>query len=338
MKTPHARKAARLLPGLDARLLNELKKSEASLRGAVPSNAGDAPAENSIALYRYVVEHLEAQVARSEGHPPMRKEEVDLMCRCLLTCRTLDHAIRCATSFCEMLHPRAGELRLTLREGEAIFEMDSLRRTRSTAASLVDLTGLFCYLQLFSWLIGQPLRPSQAWLAHPLRSDVMPLLGLFDAPVEVGAKTYGFAFDAALLAYPIVRQPPELDAFLADFPFQLIDAAPAVVSWSQKVRGLLDAAIARENTPPALPELAAWFGVSEPTLRRRLAAEGVSYLSLRERCLREAAERCLRDTDWTVARIASHLGFGGEEAFRRAFLRWTGHAPSRYRRHARTPA
>jgi AraC-like DNA-binding protein len=338
MKALLQRKAARILPGLDSRLLNELEKSGASLNGTLQSRAGEVPEGNTVTLFRYAIEHLEAQVARNDGHPPMRKEEVDLMCRCLLSCATLEHAIRCAASFCHMLHPRAGELRLAVREREALFEMDSLRRTRSTAASLVDLTGLFCYLQLFSWLIGQPLRPRRVWLAHARRHDVLPLLGLFDAPVAVGEKAYGFAFDATLLAHPVVRRPLELDAFLADFPFQLIDAAPTVVSWSQKVRALLDAAIAREHALPSLPELAAWFGISEPTLRRRLASEGVSYLALRERCLHEAAERCLRDTDWTVARVASHLGFGGEEAFRRAFLRWTGHAPSHYRRQVRARA
>ena len=123
-----------------------------------------------------------------------------------------------------------------------------------------------------------------------------------------------------------------LDAFLVDFPFRLIDAAPAVVSCAQQVRGFLDAALAHEQALPALAELAVWLGVSEATLRRRLVAEGSGYHVLREQCLSEAARRCLRESDWPVARIAAHLGFGGEEAFRRAFVRWTGVAPSRYRR------
>ncbi|RQR29732.1 AraC family transcriptional regulator [Burkholderia sp. Bp9143] len=327
----------RVLPGLGARLLDELTRSGAppAQPRATPDAATATPPTTPggfVALYRDAIERLEAQVARGDGHPPMRKQEVDLMCRCLLSCATLADAIRCAAEFCEMLTPRAGVLSLAVRDGRAMFRMDSLRRTRSPAACLVDLTGLFCYLQLFGWLIGQPLRPDEVWLGHPRRDDAMPLLGLFNAPVDVGRKTYGFAFDAARLDARVIRQPGELAAFLVDFPFRLIDAAPAVMSWTQQVRGFLDAALAREQALPALAELAAWLGVSEATLRRRLAAEGSGYHALREQCLADAARRCLRESDWPVARIATHLGFGGEEAFRRAFVRWTGIAPSRFRR------
>ncbi|MBR8128131.1 AraC family transcriptional regulator [Burkholderia ambifaria] len=327
---------SRVLPGLGARLLDELTRS-----GAAPAQRPTTPAAAAltttpggfVALYRDAIERLEAQVARGDGHPPMRKQEVDLMCRCLLSCATLADAIRCAAEFCEMLTPRAGALSLTVRDTRATFRMDSLRRTRSSAACLVDLTGLFCYLQLFGWLIGQPLRPDEVWLGHPRRDDAMPLLGLFNAPVDVGRKTYGFAFDAARLDARVIRQPGELAAFLVDFPFRLIDAAPAVVSWAQQVRGFLDAALAHEQALPPLTALATWLGVSEATLRRRLAAEGSSYHALREQCLADVARRCLRDeSDWPVARIAAHLGFSGEEAFRRAFMRWTGVAPSRFRR------
>lgn len=322
--------AVRVPHGLGARLLEELQRN--SLQGAGPVGS-DQPlsADSFVTLYREAIEQLEAQVARGEGHPPMRKQEVDLMCRCLLSCSTLGEAIGCAAEFCAMLQPRAGKLSLESQGEHATFHMDSLRQKRSSAACLVDLTGLFCYLQLFAWLTGQSLRPHSVFLAHPKREDAMPFLGLFDAPVAVGKRTYGFSFDASLLARPLIRQPAELAAFLVDFPFRLIGAPPSVVSLTQQVRGFLDAALAHELELPALGELAAALGISEPTLRRRLAAEGSSYQLLRKLCLRESAQRCLRDSDWTIGRIAGHLGFSSEAAFRRAFLDWTGHAPSRYR-------
>jgi len=316
--------------GLEARLLAELKRSNIAAPERTPD--GRLPAQRFVALYRAAIEGLEAQVAQGDGHPPMRKQEVDLMCRCLLSCGTLAEAVRCAAEFCAMLHPRAGALTLDTQSGSATFRMDTLRRRHSTAACLVDLTGLFCYLQLFGWLIGRPLRPSRVFLAHPRRDDAMPFLGLFNAQVTVGAASYGFSFDAALLSQPVVRQPAELEPFLVDFPFRLVGAPADVVSWGQQVRGFLDAALARDHALPMLADVARCFGVSEPTLRRRLAAEDASYQALREQCLREAAERGLRHTDWSIGRLAGHLGFGSEAAFRRAFLRWTGQAPSHFRR------
>jgi len=327
--------AARVPEGLGERLLDELRRS----RLAAPAELQDAaqkPEELSVArfvaLYRDAIEQLEAQVAQGDRHPPMRKQEVDLMCRCLLSCRTLAEAVDCAADFCVMLHPRAGALRLERRGERAVFHMDTLRLRRSSAACLVDLTGLFCYLQLFGWLIGAAMRPEQVFLAHPRREDAMPFLGLFGAPVEMGQPTSGFSFAAALLERPVLRQPHELEAFLVDFPFRLVGGPAVELSLSQQVQGFVDAALARALPPPSLGRLAAGFGLSVATLRRRLHSEGASYQSLREQCLREAADHYLRDTDWSIERIAERLGFSGGVAFRRAVRRWTGRSPSARRR------
>ena len=332
MGASNSNQVARVPPGLGERLLDELRRSrlEASLGMAQNAVAGQ-PHDRFVALYRSAIEQLEAQVAEGDGHPPMRKQEMDLLCRCLLTCRTLAEAIGCAVEFCSMLHPRAGELRLEQDDDTAVFHMDSLRRRRSSAACLVDLTGLFSYLQLFGWLIAEPLRPSQVFLAHPRRDDAVPFLGLFDAPVAVGRATYGFVFAAHLLERPVLRLPSELVPFLVDFPFRLVGGPAAECSLTQQVRSFLDAALVRGLPLPAPAQLAGNFGLSEPTLRRRLLQEGSSYQGLRDRCLRQAAEHYLQHSDWSIERIAGHLGFSGAPAFRRAFRRWTGVPPSHLR-------
>lgn len=320
--------------GMVQRLLDELKRQGVEVPPAAGAS-GHAPAARFTALYRAAIERLEALVAKGNGHPPMRKQEVDLLCRCVLSSQTLREAIRCAADFCAMLYPRAGALSLGQSAGQAVFRMDSLRRANSSAACLVDLTGLFFYMLLFGWLVGQPLRPTHVYLAHPRREDAMPFLGLFHAAVTSGAQTYGFEFDEALLDRPVVRQAAELDAFLEDFPYRLIGAPVEVVSVSQQVHGILHAALVHGARLPTLAELAMRFDVSEPTLRRRLAADGSSYRVLREHSLQEYAEQCLCTTNWSVGRIAEQLGFASEEAFRRAFQRWTGHAPTRFRRESR---
>ncbi|WP_455287697.1 AraC family transcriptional regulator ligand-binding domain-containing protein [Cupriavidus necator] len=320
--------------GMVQRLLEELKRQGVEVPPATGASGHPRPAQFT-ALYRVSIERLEALVAKGNGHPPMRKQEVDLLCRCVLSCQTLREAICRAADFCAMLYPRAGALSLGQSGDQAVFRMDSLRRVKTSAACLVDLTGLFFYMLLFGWLIGQPVRPTHVFLAHPRREDAMPFLGLFHAAVSAGAQTYGFEFDEALLDRRVVRQAAELDAFLEDFPFRLIGAPVEVVPLSQQVRGILHAALAHGARLPTLAELAVHFDVSEPTMRRRLAADGSSYSVLREHSLQEHAERCLGTTNWSVGRIAEQLGFASEEAFRRAFQRWTGRAPTRFRRETR---
>ncbi|MCO7569198.1 AraC family transcriptional regulator [Pseudomonas chlororaphis] len=313
--------------GMSTRLLDELRSNGLCRACDGASLSADA----FVQLFRYAIEQLQARMAKGERHPPMSKQEVDLLCRCVLSCNSLGEAIHCAGQFCTMLLPRAGRLSLELQGATAVFHMDSLRRSRSSAACLVDLTGLFYYLQLFTWLIGRSLKIQSVFLAHPRREDAMPFLGLFDAPARFGRPTYGFSFDAALLARPVIRKSSELASFIEDLPFRLVGAAPSVISLGQQVRGFFEAALAQAQELPTLGWLARSLGVSEISLRRRLAAENTSYQVLRRECLREAAQHCLCNTDWTIGRIAGHLGFGGEAAFRRAFQSWTGQAPSHYR-------
>ncbi|MNZ35141.1 transcriptional activator FtrA [compost metagenome] len=317
--------------GLGTRLLDELRRSGAD-NAAMADAAGHLSAGAFAALYRSAIEHLEAQVAQGDGHAPMRKREVDLLCRCVLSCRTLADAVQCAADFCAMLHPRAGTLSLTIDEGAAVFRMDSLRRRHSPAACLVDVTGLLFYQRLFAWLIGEPIRPARNFLGHPNREDAIPFLSLFDCPVEVGQPTYGFVFEAELLKRPVRRRPAELEAFLVDFPFRLAAGEPASnVPLAQQVRSFIDGALARQAPLPTQSELSAALSISVATLRRRLHAEGSGYRALREACLLEAAKHYLQSTEWPIERVAGHLGFSNAAAMRRAMVRLTGYPPSHYR-------
>jgi len=323
---------ARALDGLAARLLQAVGQDSPARQ------LGAFDADRFIALYREAIETMESRVAKGDGHAPMTAQEMRLLCRCVLSCATLEEAIRCAADFCALLYPRAGVLALETRDDIAIFTMDSLRRKPSPASCLVDLTGLYSYLQLFSWLIGEPLQPSAVRLGYPRREDAAPFTGLFNAPVYAGAEQYGFEFDAALLRRPLLRRPAELAEFLESFPYRVIGPVPSAPPLANQVLACMEAALAQGQPVPEPAALADLLGASAATLRRRLRAEGVSYSVLREQCIREAAERYLRHTRWDVETIANRLGFSDGGAFRRAFRRWTGAAPSDLRRAAPPPA
>jgi AraC-like DNA-binding protein len=73
------------------------------------------------------------------------------------------------------------------------------------------------------------------------------------------------------------------------------------------------------------------LGVSERSLRRRLAEEGKPYPKLVNEALAFIAKTCLLDERRTIAETALELGFADNTTFHRAFKRWTGLTPSEYR-------
>lgn len=86
---------------------------------------------------------------------------------------------------------------------------------------------------------------------------------------------------------------------------------------------------------PRMATVAARIGMSERTLNRRLGEVGATFPTLVEATRRRLAERLLLETEHGVAEVAFLTGFSEHSAFTRAFKRWTGQAPSAFRRAAR---
>ena len=96
-------------------------------------------------------------------------------------------------------------------------------------------------------------------------------------------------------------------------------------SLTDALRQLLQQEAGRRWT---LDDIAAHFHLSPRTVIRRLKAEGVRYQQLLDEVLASQAKLCLRSPGHTVESVAAALGYQDASAFRRAFKRWTGLAPS----------
>lgn len=305
----------------------------------VLASGADLPTDCFAHLYQTATAALATQLATSDGHPACNSLDTELLCRCVLSCRNLEDALLRAADFCTAITPRGGALLLECPTGRqpgerALFTLDSLRPHATPTTRLIDIANLFGYQQLFSWLIGEPLRIDAVHLTNPDQLETAPFLDLFNAEIKVGQPRTGFEFDAAQLARPLVREPSELPGLLAAYPFLVLGERSATLSTAQQVRAFLNAALARAAAIPSSADIAAAMSISDATLRRRLREEGTNYLSERERCLRRAAEYQLRNTSRDIEQIAGALGFSDSTAFRRAFHRWTGQAPSALRRGA----
>ncbi|WP_156508573.1 AraC family transcriptional regulator, partial [Oleiphilus sp. HI0132] len=67
------------------------------------------------------------------------------------------------------------------------------------------------------------------------------------------------------------------------------------------------------------------------TLYRKLKKEQVSFQSLVEEVRQREAERYLKENKVSISEVAFLLGFSELSAFSRAFKRWTGESPAKFR-------
>lgn len=73
------------------------------------------------------------------------------------------------------------------------------------------------------------------------------------------------------------------------------------------------------------------LGVSRSTMQRQLATEGEAYQSILNRVRQDLAERYLIKSKLTQGQVAGLIGFADPKSFQRAFKRWTGKPPERFR-------
>lgn len=84
-----------------------------------------------------------------------------------------------------------------------------------------------------------------------------------------------------------------------------------------------------DKSPPTLDRMAASFGMTERTLRRKLLEEGVPFRDLLDRVRQDLCGLYFLEDRRSLSEIAFLLGYSELSAFTRAYKRWHGIPPSK---------
>jgi len=87
---------------------------------------------------------------------------------------------------------------------------------------------------------------------------------------------------------------------------------------------------------PTLDAIATKLHISARTLKRHLHNLGTSYIQLLDIVRRQEAEKLLKNTETEIQEISSLLGYLEPANFTRAFKRWSGETPRKYRQRTRS--
>jgi AraC-like DNA-binding protein len=176
-------------------------------------------------------------------------------------------------------------------------------------------------------LCGSDWTPVEVRFAHRKPQDVGPYQRLFRAPLRFDAEQYGLVFTPDWLA----RRLPEADPELRRLLQKEIDVLEARHGdeFPEQVRSVLRTALVTDHGKA--DQVAALFSMHSRTLNRHLNDFGTSFRQLVDEVRFAIARQMLEDSAMDVGQISELLDYADASAFTRAFRRWSGTTPARWR-------
>jgi AraC-like DNA-binding protein len=197
-------------------------------------------------------------------------------------------------------------------------------------------------------LLRQPVDVRLAWLVTLARaltqSDLDPLevqfpyarpdethehARVFRAPLRFGADISGVSLRVSDLDREIPTADETLDTHLDQYIEGLLKGLAEPDSLTESVVAVMWAQLSGGKSD--LATTARQLGMSPRSVQRRLHEEGATYGKVLEAFRNEAAVKLLKGRQFSVEEIAFILGYSEPSTFYRAFRRWTGLTPRKFR-------
>jgi AraC-like DNA-binding protein len=192
----------------------------------------------------------------------------------------------------------------------------------------------FCILAMVrvsGLLTGRQLLPKRVSMMHVRSEGISKFAPFLGRNIEFGSDTDEIVFSAGSAEWALVNADPRLSKILLKVCEESLNARDGDTG---AFRVTVENAIA-----PMLPHgqanataVATKLGMSERTLARRLAEEGVTFIEVLQQLKASLANHYLDDDRMPISRIAWLLGYEDASSFSHACRRWTGRSPRELRR------
>ncbi len=188
-------------------------------------------------------------------------------------------------------------------------------------------------------IAGRELQPTNVRIMHSRIPESDVLDGFFGRAVEFGTGRDEVSFTGEAAKLPVLNADRYLNKLVVGYCENVIARGKARSGVTQAdVENVIASLLPRGQ--PRIEEVAKKLHVGTRTLRRKLAAEGITFARIREDLRHALAKHYLAEQDLSISRIAWLLGYTEVSTFSHAFRRWTGRTPraDRSRRRRAAPA
>lgn len=326
-----------MLSGLAARGIDvKALLAEAGIAPAVLTDVkARVPLTSYAALYNAVVREMDDEgfgLFSGKLKPGM----LEFLTRGLIGAHDLREALARAARFLALVLP---DFTLTVAEDEVSARIEIAeagapwpavndpRRVFAFEWCLRLLHGLSC------WLVGKSLALDSVQFpyAKPPQAADYPLI--YTEHHRFGGEVLIARLHRNLLALPLRRDQESVAAFLEGGPGKIAMLYRRDHDLARQIRDILATSLGEALS---LQDVADRMNLSLRTVQRRLKQEGSSFRAVKAGLRRSRALAIMENTTHPIADVAAELGYTETSAFFRAFVGWTGEAPSAYRRRKRS--
>lgn len=174
--------------------------------------------------------------------------------------------------------------------------------------------------------------PVKVFFEHQKPSDIVLHKSIFNCPLHFDQGFNAVIFDEGILDLPILSGDERLYIALEPYLEKMREERLDNLSDEKiltKVTRLI--ALQLSNGVPSLDDISSELNMSRRTLQRRLRQFDVEFSALLDDVRRELALEYVNKGEYSVTEVSLLLGYSEVSSFSRAFKRWTGETPQKYR-------
>jgi AraC-like DNA-binding protein len=245
----------------------------------------------------------------------------------LMNCTTLDEAFQVLVRYHTLVSEGGTLSSRRTKEGVDVVYKPSPMTIPMTR---YQIEGIFAGFVTFTrWMLNYNLSLEKVCFEHEINFAPIEYERIFACPVYFGKGENLISIykdDLNLLI-------PQADPNLQHHHQSIADQLLWDLKKNNKISHYLKQWLNEQKNPGkiTLETAASYLKMSKRTLQRHIQSEGTSFISIHEEVMVEKAKQLLITTENPISEIAFKLGYLNTSSFYRAFKKWNGVTPKKYR-------
>ena len=243
------------------------------------------------------------------------------------TSETLGGAIDRAIRY-QRLNQDVASSTLAIRGSIARFSHSGREAVPPIPGPAIEL-GFGALLRFIREVVGQDFVPLSVALEHSAPKDLSLHHTIFGRNVVFNAPENSIEFESRWLEAPLKTTDSPLRRILERYADEVLGPSALEPSIVRMLRPALERML--RNGDVSLSSAAKAVALSSRSLQRKLRDADTTFVGVLDDVRKQLLQAYISDVTLSLAQIAYLLGFSNQSGFHRAFIRWFGVTPGRWR-------